>query len=420
MKSRKRIGFALLTALVVGVAALAGTVHAATKSSSTLVIWTDSYRVAAFKAIGAKYHAAHPSITIKVVQKQFGVSGAGTIGGDLSTTSVANAPDIVTIANDWTGQLAADGLVVPLHLTTAQKKLFPAYTLNGCSYGTSVKNLYCVPTQIENIGLVVNTKQAKIPTTFKQLTSEAMAWKKAHHTAVGIAVPDGQPNGDAYHMYPFFSGLGGYVFGTNSAGGLDACKVGVANPTFLSHSSMIDTWNKEGLISSNVDYGTAKTLFETGKVPFWITGPWESGSLASSGIHFKVVQMPKIAAPSVPFLGVQGASISKYASQHGIGAIASDFVNNYLTKTSAQLSLANAEGRYPASVPAGKLVHDPVLAQFGKASTGGVPLPNIPQMNSVWQYLGQAWVLSTKGSGATPAHSAFKTAAQRIHTAIGC
>ena len=55
MKSRKRMGFALLTALVVGVAALAGTVYAATKSSAKLVIWTDSYRKAAFNKIGAQY-----------------------------------------------------------------------------------------------------------------------------------------------------------------------------------------------------------------------------------------------------------------------------------------------------------------------------------------------------------------------------
>ena len=37
---------------------------------------------------------------------------------------------------------------------------------------------------------------------------------------LAIAVQQGA-NGDAYHMYPFFSGLGGYVFGTNKAGNLD-------------------------------------------------------------------------------------------------------------------------------------------------------------------------------------------------------
>ena len=59
----------------------------------------------------------------------------------------------------------------------------------------------------------MNTKLAKVPTTFAQLEQEALAVKKAKHQTFGIAVQQGS-GGDAYHMYPFFSGLGGYVFGT--------------------------------------------------------------------------------------------------------------------------------------------------------------------------------------------------------------
>ena len=43
-------------------------------------------------------------------------------------------------------------------------------------------------------------------------------------------------------------------------------------------------------------------------------------------------------------------------------------------------------------------------------------MPNIPQMNSVWSDLGQAWVKSTKGAGATPAAVAFKAAARTSRT----
>ena len=69
-----------------------------------------------------------------------------------------------------------------------------------------------------------------------------------------IAVQQGA-NGDAYHMYPFFSGLCGYVFGHNSAGNLDPRNIGVANAKFLKNAPLIDKWNKEGLINSKVDYG---------------------------------------------------------------------------------------------------------------------------------------------------------------------
>jgi arabinogalactan oligomer / maltooligosaccharide transport system substrate-binding protein len=418
MNSRRRIVALLVVAFAGMFAALAGSVHAASKAGSTLTIWTDINRYNAVKSIAAAYEAKNPGVTVNVVQKQFGESGAGTIGGDLATASAADAPDIINAANDWTGQFAANGLVVPIILTKAQEKDFPAYTLNGFSYGVAIKHLYGLPVQIENIGLVVNTSLAKVPKTWNQLVTEALAWKHKHHSKVGIAVQQGS-GGDAYHMYPFFSGLGGYIFGRNKAGNLDPSNIGVANKAFLKNSKLIDQWNKEGLINSAVDSSTAQNLFIQKKVPFWVTGPWNSQLLSSSGIKFTVVQIPKIVKPAVPFLGIQGFMVTKYASEHGVSALAQDFVANYLTKPANQLALAQAGGRYPASITAGKSDHDKVLAEFGRASTGGVPMPNIPEMGSVWTYLGNAWVISTKGAGATKASAAFRAAAHQIAEKIG-
>src|SRR6266545_4960133 len=235
---------------------------------------------------------------------------------------------------------------------------------------------------------------------------------------IGIAVPQGS-GGDPYHMYPFFSGLGGYVFGRNKAGLLDASDIGIANKTFLKNSTLIDKWNKEGLINSKVDYNTAKNAFLKKQAAFWITGPWESDTLKSSGIKFKIIQLPKIKFAAVPFLGVQGMMVTKYATDHGLDALAKDFVSSYMMKSSAQLDLANNNGRTPANIVAQKGYKDPVQAQFGKASVGGVPMPNIPQMGSVWTDFGQAWVKSTQGAGATKARIAFATAAKNIANKIG-
>ena len=129
--------------------------------------------------------------------------------------------------------------------------------------------------------------------------------------------------------------------------------------------------------------------------------------------------MPKIAFPSVPFLGVQGFMVTKYAATHGVESLAQDFVANYISTPSAQAALANASGRWPANSKAGASFSDPVLAQFGKAGKGGVPMPNIPQMGSVWTDLGQAWVRSTKGAGAAKAAASFKAASRAIADKIG-
>jgi len=412
MKSRKRVAALLVVALTAVVAAVVGSVKAAVSSNPTVVIWTDQDRQAAVTQVANQW-ATSRGVTIKVVVKD-----TGSIRDQLGTVAPADAPDVITAAHDWTGQLAANGLVEPIYLKAAVAKEFPKYTLSAFSYGVAVKKLYGAPVAIENIGLVVNTALAKVPTTWAQLEQEALAYKKKVHASFGIAVQQGA-NGDAYHMYPFFSGLGGYVFGVNNAGNLDPSNIGVANPKFLKNAWMIDKWNKEGLINSSLDFSTAMNAFLKKQAAFWITGPWNTDVLKKSGIKFRIVQVPKIVYPSVPFLGVQGFMVTKYAAVHGVDSLAQDLVTNYMTTPSAQLLLAAANQRFPANVIAGKQEGDPVLAEFGKAGIGGVPMPNIPQMSSVWQDLGAAWVRSTKGSGAMPARRSFMGAARSIALRIG-
>ena len=397
------IAAAALAALIVALPAVAS------HKDATLVVWTDQDRQAAMTKLATEW-AASKGVTVKVVVKDF-----GSIRDSLGTVNATDAPDVLNAAHDWTGQLAANGLVEPLYPSSAVRAQFPTYTLNAFSYGTAVKKLYGIPVAVENIGLVVNTKLVKVPTTFAQLESEALAYKKKAHQTFGIAVQQGA-NGDAYHMYPFFSGLGGYIFGVNKAGNLDPSDIGVANPTFLKNAKLIDKWNKEGLINSKLDYTGGLNAFLKQQAAFWITGPWNTDTLKKSGLSFKIIQVPAIAKPSVPFLGVQGVMVSKYATTHGVDAAAKDFVS-FLATPAAQTQLAAANGRPPANIKATS--NDPVLAQFSKASKGGVPMPNIPQMSSVWGDLGQAWVRSTKGTGSMPAARSFKGAARSIADKIG-
>jgi maltose-binding protein MalE len=407
--SHKRLWSLLGIAAAAFAALLVAIPAVASKKETTVVIWTDQDRQAAITKLANQW-AASKGVTAKVVVKDF-----GSIRDNLGTVNAADAPDVFNAAHDWTGQLAANGLVEPLFLSAAVRAQFPSYTLNAFSYGTAVKKLYGVPVAVENIGLVVNTKLVKVPKTFAQLESEALAFKKKAHQTFGIAVQQGA-NGDAYHMYPFFSGLGGYIFGTNKAGNLDPSDIGVANPTFLKNAKLIDKWNKEGLINSKLDYTGGLNAFLKGQAAFWLTGPWNTDTLKKSGLSFKIIQVPAIAKPSVPFLGVQGVMVSKFAATHGVDAAARDFVN-FLSTPAAQTELAAANGRPPANKQAKS--NDPVLAEFSAASKGGVPMPNIPQMSSVWGDLGQAWVRSTKGSGSMPAARSFKGAARSIADKIG-
>jgi arabinogalactan oligomer / maltooligosaccharide transport system substrate-binding protein len=414
MSRRTAFGACVVVAMLAMVATAVpatGAVSGSSAAGGTIRIWTDKDRKADIERI-ANAWGARRGVNVEVVEKNF-----GDIRDQLKTVAVASAPDVIIGAHDWTGQLAADGLVLPLSPKKATLRQFPKYSLDAFSYGTAVKRLYGAPVALENVGLVVNTRLATVPKTFANLEKQALAFKAKSSENLAIAVPQA-PAGDAYHMYPFFSGLGGYVFGKNKAGNLNPKQIGVANPVFLRNATMIDRWDRLGLINSKVNYDTAKNAFLKGHAAFWITGPWEADTLKTSGLRFRIVQMPRIKFRSVPFLGVQGFMVTRYANTHGTATLAKDLVASYIMLPASQRALAAANGRFPANTVAGKQVNDAVLKQFGAAGAGGVPMPNIPQMSSVWEELGGAWLKSTNGT-ATLARPTFTTAARNIRNKIG-
>lgn len=400
------IGTVLLAAVTVSLLVLAPAAPAARESAgaTTLRIWTDKDRRADIERI-AKAWASTRGVDVVVVQKEF-----GDIRDGLKTVAAESAPDVVIGAHDWTGQLAADGSIVSLNFKKSVKKLFPKYALDAFSYAG---RQYGTPVALENIALIVNTRLAAVPKSWADLEKRALAFKAKSADNIAIAVPQA-PAGDTYHMYPFFSGLGGYIFGKAKNGALSAKKIGVANSTFMKNAPLIDKWNREGLINSKINYDVAKSAFLKGNAAYWITGPWESDTLKTSGLSFRIVQLPKIKFKSVPFLGVQGFMVTRFAAGHGVGSLAKDLVGAYIARAASQKALAAANNRFPANLAAGKQVNDSILAQFGRAGKGGIPMPNIPQMASVWEETNKAWLTATKGAGATPARTAFATAAKNI------
>ena len=324
-------------------------------------------------------------------------------------------------AHDWVGELAANGSVVPLFPSTATKKQFPGYALDSFSYGTAVKKLYGAPVALENIALVTNTKLAKVPKTWNQLEAAALATKKKTKAAVGISVQQGS-GGDAYHMYPLFAGLCGFIFGKNSAGNLDPSAIGRCEreiPEERRARRPVEQDRPHPLERRLLDLAGPVPEGEDGVLVHGAVEPRHAQEVGPVVLACRPSRHIVQGCKAVPFLGVQGFMVTKFAATHGTESLAKDLVSSYMMQTPAQLELALANGRYPANLNAGKQVRDPQLRAFGAASSGGVPMPNIPQMNNVWGDLGAAWVRSTKGSGSVPARRSFVGAQRSIAQKIG-
>jgi arabinogalactan oligomer/maltooligosaccharide transport system substrate-binding protein len=406
-----RLGALLLVGALAAIVAVA---PASSRSSATtsIRIWVDKDRLPALTKVANDW-AATKGVSVELVQKE-----QGDIRSQVRTVAPETAPDVMIAAHDWVGELSSNGSIVPLSPSAALRKQFPAGALDAFSYGVAVKRLYGAPLYVENVALITNLALAKVPTTWASLEAQAQAAKRKTKAPVAISVQQGS-GGDAYHMYPFFTSLCGYIFGKNSAGNLDPSNLGVANKQFLANAATIDRWNKTGLIRSTVTDGIAKTLFTTGKTAYYVTGPWFLDDIKKSGVKFAVSAFPNNKCKTSPFTGVGGLAVTKFAGTHGVESLAKDFVANYMMQAGPQFTHYSVGGRLPANSTAAGRIKDPYLKGFARAGAAGNPMPNIPQMASVWSDLGQAWVRSTKGAGAVPARKSFIGAQKSIALKIG-
>jgi arabinogalactan oligomer/maltooligosaccharide transport system substrate-binding protein len=389
------------------IAVTVGVAPAVQAAATPIVIWADATRASVLETKFASGYDGHP---VKIVVKDM-----AAIRGELKTVAPDSAPDVIWADHDWTGELASAGLILKLPLAAAMRARFPARALDGFKFGF---NYYGIPVQYENVALITNA--ALIPTppaTFAVLNKSAIALKKAGTVDVGVAVAQGS-GGNAYFMNPFFTGLGGYIFGKNAAGSLDPYNIGIDNPTFTKNMGKIDKWNASGLINSALDDKAATAAFISGRAPYWITGAWNRAELSALTFKYRISALPAINTGIIPspFLTIKGFMVTAFADQHGVLKSSQGVVRKVLTGAGIQSKIAALTERVPANLSSsmGRLAQ-----AFAAAGTDGVATPNIPQAAGIWAPLGKAWATSTQGAGAVPAKQAFAEAQIAVEQSVG-
>ena len=158
------------------------------------------------------------------------------------------------------------------------------------------------------------------------------------------------------------------------------------------------------------DYDTAHQLFETGQIPFLMAGPWALDRIRASGVPYAVTVFPDNGAP---FLGVQGFLINAFSENI---LLAQTFLTEYIATESFQQQIYETGLRPSAYATVLAMTDDPDLAGMGEAGANAVPMPNIPEMGSVWA----AWNngISLSLTGAQTPEDAMSEAAQQVKDLI--
>lgn len=375
--------------------------------NADLVIWADATSAPYVTKLAQKFGKANGV--------QVAVQIATDVRGQYETAFKAGqAPDIIVGANDWTGELVANGAIAPVHLSASTAAGFNKQAIAATKYNNQT---YAVPYGVENLALVRNTELAPTaPKTMDELLATSKKLKAQHKVTNLLADAVGK-KGDAYNAYPYLSACGGGIFGSKANGDYDPQKLIVSSAGSVKGAQEMAKLGKLGALTTNIDGTNIDSIFTSKKSAFEITGPWSIPAIKKAGIKYDISPLPSISGcgPMKPFLGVQMFFVSSKAKN---ATVAQTFVTSFLTSKSAQETLFDVGHRPPALSAAYNDVaaKDPDVKKWAAAAKGGKLMPNIPAMNAVWVPLGQS--LANVVSGKSQPQAALTKAQGSIKTAI--
>lgn len=373
-------------------------------SGVTLTVWTDENRQPAIEAAAAVFEE-ETGATVELVQKNF-----EDIRNDFTNqVPTGEGPDITIGAHDWVGSLVQAGVISTLDIGETADE-FEQVALDAFTYDAQ---LYALPYSLETIALVQNTDLVgeDAPATWDDMIAAGEAAGAARPVVINTA---GQ-TGDAYTMYGFQTSFGAPVFNSDASGYTAEVGMGGDAGTAFAEWLAAEGETGAGHLSTTVDYDTNNELFASGEAAYTVQGPWAIEALTAQGANVTVNPIPSAGDETAsPFVGVQGFYLS---SESANALIAQEFLVNYLATEDAQRALYEADPRIPAwSTLAEEVSSDPIIAGFVASSQNGVPMPNIPEMGSVWDLWNAAQVQIIKG--ADPA-STWSTMVSDLESTIG-
>lgn len=366
--------------------------------AATLRIWADDTRAPILISLAEEFKAAY-NVELAVeqvadIRDQFTIAAPAGEG-----------PDIIIGAHDWIGQLIASGLLAPIDLG-AKADQFTELSLTGFTYEGS---LYGMPYATENLAFFYNTDLVDAaPATWDDVIKVGAELQAAGQADFALAL-----TGTTYDAFPLQTAFGGYIFGRNDQGDYDPTNVGIDSAGMIAAGDFLAANIASGAISNNTDWDTAHQLFETGKVPFIMAGPWALDRIRNSGIPYAVTNFPVATQPGQPFAGVQGFMVNALSQNV---TLAQAFLTEFVATDDVMTQLANAGNRPSAFASVLAATADPDLAAFGAAGADAVLMPAIPEMGTVWGSWGDAFSLIVNGD--SNATDALTTAAKQIRELI--
>ncbi len=363
-------------------------------AEGALVVWADDTRTPVIEEISQDF-TAESGVEVQVVEK-----ARDSIRQDFERQAPAGqGPDIVVGAHDWIGSYVNQGIITPIELGDVAGGLADVAVQAVSVEGQT----YAMPYAIENVALIRNTDLAPDqPASWDEMIAKGQELVAAGQADLPFGVQMNGEAGDPYHFYSLLTSFGAAIFGKTPEGDWDPANVQLDNEGGLQYAPFLQTAAQQGIFSISNTGDILKEMFEAGRLPFWITGPWWAPEAVDAGINISVEPLPGPGGqtPS-PFVGVQGIMISNFSENK---LAASEFVVNFLGSEDTARALFEADPRPPANKTVfTEVSDDPLIQGFGAAGANGSPQPSFASMSTIYEEWGraEAAIIENRGDPAT-------------------
>jgi arabinogalactan oligomer/maltooligosaccharide transport system substrate-binding protein len=337
--------------------------------------------------------------------------------GKLQTDGPAGlGADVFAAAHDHVGNMNAAGLIIENVFADEYKERFMDATVIGTS---SEDVFYGYPTSIETYALFYNIdilaemgfEPAK---TMQEVIEQSKAYQEgsAKNERFGFMMEPG----NFYFSYAFLGGFGGYVFGNN---GTDASDLGLNNEGAVKAGELLHQIRTEILPLKNEDItgDVISSYFNDNKLMYRISGPWDVKNHKDAGINFGIAPLPLLANGENPtsFSGIKAYYVNAYTEFPQAASLLAQFA------TSDEMLEKRFEmtGQLPPSLAlldSDVIKSDEISQGFLTQALYAEPMPNIPEMQSVWGPMGNA--LTALWNGDVAPKEALDQAVQQVEDAI--
>lgn len=366
----------------------------------TLWCWKADPWLTTVKKIAQAWAKQHGD-TVKVVDQSKNPNGFQFYA---TAARTGKGPDLLFgMPHDNLGTFVKEGLIAPVPAGDINLSDYPtvaakAVQLNG--------KAYAIPITIETTEIAYNKSMIPTPpTTWADFVKDANAHGFMYDQA------------NLYDDFALVSGYGGYVFKDNN-GTYDTKDIGLANAGAIkAFSLMHDMDAKYHWMTPSVNGSIAKTKFTNGKLGMYITGPWDISDIKKAGIKFGFAPWPTLAngQQAHPFSTVQTEIVNARNKDHEKAAWS---LAKALADKDSEVKYCTEDLQIPALTAAEnspEIQSDPNYKAFLKEIQLAIPMPNIPEMQSVW---GAASIIQNIISGKIDPATGAKDLVQNIKKGI--